>query len=292
MRRGAVSAGTRGLIRIVLGSSTLILGACELPQVSSDENVVVILGESFTMGSANDAQVLLRERYGVADPALVQHEHPAHPVQLENFRLDRLEVTNYWYQKFLTEQPQWRANKLPEALADPSYLAHWSQGTFVPGQADMPVRHVTWHAAQAYCQWAGGRLPTEAEWEFAARAGGSAQFPWGDAPPQPSLANYEQSPHAAPTVVGSYPPTGYGVYDLAGNVAEWVQDEWRDDYRTAHQGANTGGDKGQVQARPAVVRGGSYMSTEFALRTRSRHPQDAASASAETGFRCAYPGVL
>ncbi len=292
MRRGAVSAGTRQLIRITIGSCALVLGACEMPQVSSDENVVVILGESFTMGSATDAEALLRDRYGLEDPTLVQREHPAHPVELGNFRLDRLEVTNFWYEKFLTAQPQWRPGKVPEDLADPMYLAHWSNGTFVPGEADMPVRHITWHAAQAYCEWAGGRLPTEAEWEFAARAGGTAQFPWGDAPPQPSLANYQQSPHSAPTVVGSYPPTGYGVYDLAGNVAEWVQDEWRDDYRTAQQAPSTGGDKGQIQRRPAVVRGGSYMSEMFALRTRSRRPQDAVSTSAETGFRCAYPGVL
>src|SRR5262249_29388014 len=140
-----------------------------------------------------------------------------------------------------------------------NYLHHWGGGEPRGDQKDFPVAFVTWNAASAYAQWAGKRLPTEAEWEFAAKGGREARYPWGNEDPRPDLVNYRESGVNAPVRVGSYPANPYGVFDLAGNVWEFCLDPWK-----PYQGGKrrqTQSDIGQMQAATAerrVIRGGSY----------------------------------
>src|SRR5262249_7554692 len=161
-----------------------------------------------------------------------------------------------------------------------------------PGRENHPVRYVTWHAAQAFCTWSGGRLPTEAEWEYAARGVRDREFPWGDEPPSAHHANYSASRIGDTQPVGAYPPNPFGLYDLAGNVWEFTLDAWRPGYPSEGQvdpvvGGAIAGDLRSVQGR-RVIRGGSFGAAPVNLRTRWRDSHEVSNAVAFVGFRCAY----
>ena len=134
---------------------------------------------------------------------------PVHRVELDEFYMDSREVTNGQYGVFM-EQTGHRK---------PGY---WSSSSY--NQANQPVVGVDWNDAVAYAKWAGKRLPTEAEWEYAARGGlAGKRYPWGDEGATAEKANYGRNV-GKPAVVGSYPANGYGLYDMAGKVWEWCQD--------------------------------------------------------------------
>jgi formylglycine-generating enzyme required for sulfatase activity len=138
-------------------------------------------------------------------------------------------------------------------------LNHWAKGTFRADQENHPVVNVNWYAATAYCQAQSKRLPSEAEWEYAARGGLEAPlFPWGDEPASPRLANYSASKLHTTSLVGSYPPNGYGIYDMAG----------------------------EVRSR-RVIRGGSFDGDPINLWVEYRDSHPANGSQAFVGFRCA-----
>lgn len=141
-------------------------------------------------------------------------ERPVHIVKVASFQMSKHLITNAQYRKFV-EATGHRAPK------------YWNDDRF--NQPNQPVVGVSWHDAQAFCEWAGGKLPTEEEWEYAARGGlVGKKYPWGDEPPDETRANYGMNVgNSSP--VGSYPPNGYGLYDMAGNVWEWCQDEYDPD---------------------------------------------------------------
>jgi len=246
------------------------------------------------MGIPSGAVADLRARYALRFPGSFENEVPAHRVTLGDFELDRHEVTKAQFAFFVAERPEWRKERLPAASHNGRYLEDWTDGRHPGGQGANPVVFVTWQAAQAYCRWAGGRLPTEAEWEFAARGGGDAEFPWGDSPPSPDRANYGASGHGRPVTVGSYPPNRLGLFDMAGNVWELVLDAWQDRYTESSQpdpvagGPVTDEELVRVKGR-RVLRGGSFGASVVNLRTRWRDSHETANAAAFVGFRCAYP---
>ena len=150
-------------------------------------------------------------------------EKPVHTVYVDAFYMDIHEVTNAQYKQFVDANPQWRQARIPTYYHDGEYLKHWNGNNYPTGKGDHPVVYVSWYGAMAYAQWARKRLPTEAEWEKAARGGlVGRKYPWGNSI-GPSQANYG-SHVGDTTTVGSHPPNKYGLYDMAGNVWEWCLD--------------------------------------------------------------------
>ena len=247
------------------------------------------------MGTPASAVPDLKRRYGVDYPGIFEEEIPDHPVTVGDFRMDRHEVTNAQFAQFVTAQPQWSRARIPSTRHNGHYLELWQGETYPASKADHPVVYVTWHAAQSYCRWAGGRLPTEAEWEYADRAGRDQEFPWGDAPPSAERANYSVSAIGDTTPVGRYPPNALGLYDLAGNVWEFLLDAWKPGYSVEPStdpvtGGEPPADLLSVQGR-RVLRGGSYDGGIVNLRTRWRDSHEVMNAVAFVGFRCAYPAA-
>ena len=278
---------------LALGTLWVLVVTTVSVRAQSDA-IADIPGGVFRMGTETVEIPRLRQRYGVSFPEVFENETPSRAVTLRDFRLDRHEVTNARFAEFLRLNPDWRKASLEAHLHNGDYLADWVEGRMPVNRHDHPVVFVTWHAAQSFCRWAGGRLPTEAEWEYAARAGDNREFPWGDEEPSPQRANYSASGIGATMPVGSYRPNDFGLHDLAGNVWEFLLDEWKVGYREGSRVHPVAGgpvadeDLLAVEGR-RVVRGASYGGSVVNLRTRWRDSHVVTNATAFVGFRCAYP---
>ena len=281
------------VVIFALGTTTLPTGA---QQNRETNGPVSIPGGTFLMGSEAAAVPELRVRYAVTFPNVFENEVPAHKVTVADFRMDPDEVTNARFSSFLDANPEWHQGTFPAARHNGRYLEDWVNGGHPAGKANHPVVFVTWHAAQAFCLWAGGRLPSEAEWEYAARSGGDAEFPWGAGLPSPELANYSASGNGATVAVGSYPPTEWGLHDLAGNVWELLLDPWEPRYRESARdtpvgiGPMAGRAFLSIEGRRAL-RGASFGRSVVNLRTRWRDSHIVTNAVEFVGFRCAYPAT-
>jgi formylglycine-generating enzyme required for sulfatase activity len=256
------------------------------PQLTDDGEMVRIPAGTFIMGLTD------------ADPFDIQNAGRKR-VSLSSFYLDRFEVTNAEYRAFLdsTTGPS-DASRRPDSTAwrpDETRLA-WNQYFYDGQYADNPVVAITWDDARAYCRWAGKRLPTEAEWEYAARAGRvGGIYPWAGFQPQSSdgsyLANYNpgrrgkaSDGYAFTAPVGSYPPSSWGLHDMAGNVAEWTADAYASTYRD-HSDFNPYHRDPDEPKR--MVRGGSWSSDAFRIGVGLRDFQNRNEASTRIGVRCA-----
>lgn len=157
---------------------------------------------------------------------------PVHTVSVNAFFIDEYEVTNAQYQKFVLANPGWQKDKINGRFHNGDYLKHWNGNDYPSEKADHPVVYVSWYAAMAYAKWAGKRLPMEREWIYAGRGGlPGKNLPWG-AIHHTSEANYftryDNNRVDDTTPVGEYPPNGYGLYDMLGNVWEWCLDDFQD----------------------------------------------------------------
>ena len=206
-----------------------------------------------------------------AGPALPD-EAPRHEVVLASFALARAPVTNAQYAAFVAAS----------GWAAPS---HWPGGAPPAGLETHPVTHVDWHDARAFCAWAGGRLPSEAEWEKAARGADGRLYPWGDAEPDGRLAAFGAGVKGTPVSAGSLPAgaSPYGLLDMAGNVWEWVSSAYRPyPYDHADGREDAAGDEQRV------LRGGSYASPgPLLLRCAARSRSWPGRRAPHIGFRVA-----
>ncbi len=206
-------------------------------------------------------------------------EQPEHTVDLSAFWIDRTEVTNGAYglcvQAGACKPPSRKSsNGIDNYFGNPDYAA-------------FPVIFVSWTAADTYCAWMGGRLPPEAEWEKAARGTDGRVYPWGDAPPDATRANFGDNKWDV-VAVGQYPAgaSPYGLLDMAGNVWEWTGDWYGLDYYKQSPASNPSGpDTGTRR----VLRGGSWNFDTPGLRTTYRLSKAPDFVYADTGFRCVLP---
>ncbi len=212
---------------------------------------------------------------------------PAHNVRLDAFWIDIYEVTNEKYLEFVKATGHRPA--LDDTCESKACWAGnlWKGNSFLPEVANQPVTQVSWDDADAYCKWRGKRLPTEAEWEKAARGPMGNIFPWGIDPP-PGRATYKRKWRGKFTMtnVGSY-VTGvsvYGVHDMAGNVWEWVSD-WYD--QNAYENHPKRNPKGPATGEFKVVRGGSWVNFQDSLVSAFRRWSRPEVRFNDTGFRCA-----
>ncbi len=206
----------------------------------------------------------------------LEDERPRHQVRLDAYTMDLYEVTTGRYARFLAatgHTPPWQWESVNLQI-----------------HGDRPVIGVDWHDADAYCRWAGKRLPSEAEWERAARGTDERRFPWGDQAPTAELANHALgarfSYSQALMPVGHYEKgkSPAGLYDMAGNVWEWVQDWYGATYYEQSTEQNPGGPK---QGTFKILRGGSWSELPKYLLTYGRFKLPPDTRNAYTGFRCA-----
>jgi formylglycine-generating enzyme required for sulfatase activity len=277
-------------------------------------------------------------------------EGPAHLVNVDGFWMDQYAVTNKQFQRFVKQtgyltlaerppNPEDYPEALPELLVPGSLVfqqpkhpvdlricswwayvrgANWRHpagpGSSIKGRENYPVVHVAYEDALAYAEWAGKSLPTEAQWEFAARGGlDGAVYSWGNefAPKGKQMANTWEgqfpwqnlkSHPPGPQPVGSYPPNGYGLYDIIGNVWEWTTDWYRDHHpenktKPCCIPVNPKGGTQQQSIEPnmqsqiprKVLKGGSFLcAPNYCQRYRpaARHPETIDTSTCHIGFRC------
>jgi len=217
------------------------------------------MGDAFNEGAAN--------------------ELPVHTVCISSFEMDSHEVTNAEYKECVDAA----------ACTAPSDSSSDTRGSYygAPAYDDYPVIYVNWNQATAYCAWAGKLLPTEAEWEYAARGGLSGnRYPWGDSIGGTD-ANYLNSGDAwdnDTSPVGNYAANGYGLYDVSGNVWEWVNDWSQSDYYSV---SPTNDPPGPASGTARVFRAGGWHNGPYALRVAYRPSVAPTSAYYDLGFRCA-----
>jgi formylglycine-generating enzyme required for sulfatase activity len=250
-----------------------LLAKSQAPSESPIEWILVPAGE-FEMGAEG--------------PPAEPDESPKHRVYLDAFYIGKYEVTNANYAVFVKS-----TGHAPPVNPDPNPSYNlWRGTTLLDGVAELPVINVSWEDASAYCKWVGGRLPTEAEWEKAARGTDGRMYPWGNDPVTGNRANYgidnvtfwEGPSTLAKKDQYDFGKSPYGVYELAGNVWEWVQDWYDPDYYKNSPAKNpTGPTSGQAKG----LRGGSWQNEPAKLRSanRSRHPFT--ERRTYIGFRCA-----
>jgi iron(II)-dependent oxidoreductase len=292
-----MTRASAGLAAVII--SGLLAAALDLAPAASSETILIPSGE-FRMGALDNDMLAFPE------------ERPPHKVAVKAFRIDRFEVSNDEYRRFL----QATAAAHPKSCSplEPAGTDHtpletlWRDPEW--NAPEKPVTGVNWFDAYAYCGWVGKRLPTEAEWEHAARGNDERRFPWGNDPPGPALVGnfadesvrrinpkwkiirgYDDGfAHTAP--VGSFPKgaSPNGVEDMAGNVWEWVADWWS---TRAYGDPNAPvtdvlhDPAGPAQGDSRVLRGGSWDSTANFLRTTARHHQAPTYRGISFGIRCA-----
>ena len=206
-------------------------------------------------------------------------ESPEHEIYLDEFWIDQTEVTNKQYDTCV------KAGKCSEVLSVGSYAR---QDYYTnPQYENYPVIYINYPQAQAYCAWAGRRLPTEAEWEKAARGPDGRIYPWGNTAPSPDLLNFNRNVGDT-SAVGSYPngASPYGVMDMSGNVSEWVADWYDPQYYAGSLRLNP---PGPVIGIDRVLRGGNWEDTGTShIRVVDRIPRlPQARSERNIGFRCA-----
>ena len=210
-------------------------------------------------------------------------EYPRHEVFLDSFLIDQFEVTNGRYIEFVKST----GHRVPQNPTNPMRNL-WQGDSITESLVERPVINVDWFDADAYCKWAGKRLPTEAEWEKAAKGTSDRRFVWGNVEPTAKHLNYNQRWIGEKTLmpVGSYEAgkSPYGAYDMAGNVWEWVNDWYDARYYEKSPSKNP---PGPQEGTKKVIRGAGWQNETPTVRIFTRVESDPTMRNESTGFRCA-----
>ncbi len=269
--------------------------------------LVYVPASNFLMGLSDDE---LEYGLNLCGPVCnqiqsLQSAYPQHEVYLDAYWIDRTEVTNVMFATFLNSTRERREDE-PAWLATNYSHIEYSDGTWQPlnGYEDHPVEGVSWYGAQAYCEWAERRLPTEAEWEKAARGDDGRLFPWGDRFDQNAANLYDKDicdtsscdGYKYTSPVGSFPlgASPYGALDMAGNVEEWVWDRYNEKYYAVSPAQNPHGPSSSF-SDIRVLRGGSSASSLLYSMTATRMMLSPSFTGRGLGFRCAlsaYPAEV
>lgn len=272
---------------------------------NNPEMLFIPAGE-FEMGiSKQQAENLVHDFFPPAseiDPSFFYSEVPEHKVKVAAFNISKYEVTNQQFKEFVDadgykNKDFWkelisitdlntelvggqRIDLFQDRSGKPGPL-NWNNGAFPEGFAHHPVEGISWFEAVAYCRWRKCRLPSEAEWEYAARGSDRRMFPWGDG--MEVIRNWGNRQAAQSSSVGSLPEdkSPFGVMDMARNVAEWVADSWYP-YPNSPLGKLEKADEAY-----GIVRGGNYISLAYQMRTTVRERRSRLLRANGIGFRCA-----
>ncbi len=252
-------------------------GAVELVKISpvDGKQMVLIPAGDFIMGTNKTDPDNTQQKIGTVKP-LYLDQHPERKITLGDYYIDRYEVTNEEYKKFMDD------TKYP----DPP--ANWADGWYPKGKGEHPVTSIIWQEALAYALWANKRLPTEEEWEKAARGPDGLSYPWGDEY-QKGKANVGIEGSRATVAVGSHPEdvSPYQVYDMAGNVMEWTLD-WYQAYPGNKYKDPRFGNKFKVLRGNAFQKSGHYFLDAYRyVFNRTEVPAD--EYFENVGFRCVLP---
>lgn len=262
------------------------------------DEMVLIHGGTISVGIDANEIPRFQKIFNIDSPQLFNDELPKHTVTPADFHLDRHLVSNAQFENFLQANPYWRPGQFPPDFDTGNFVQHWADPHRLNLKPDHPAVNVNWYIAAAFCGWAGKRLPTEAEWEFAARGGKeNVLFPWGDAPPDRSRANFADNVGTT-TPVKAYPPNAFGLYDMAGNVWQFLVDDWTNypDHAVTDRPQQVHQEELEMYAiHPTVrkvIRGGSYDGAPINLWVEYRDSHPANSSRDFVGFRCAKSASL
>jgi formylglycine-generating enzyme len=260
-----------GMVLVAVPAVTVAEGLEKEVKGKDGAPMVLIPEGSFPMGVPHG------DRDGGRD------EYPRHDVFVNNFYIDKFELTNGRYLEFVKATN----HRVPQNPKNATRNL-WQGDTITESLTDRPVVNVDWADANAYCQWAGKRLPTEAEWEKAAKGTADRRFPWGNVEPTNKHLNFNQQWIGEKTLmpVGSYEAgkSPFGVYDMAGNVWEWVNDWYDAKYYEKSPAKNpTGPESGTKR----VLRGSGWQNETPTVRIFTRVDSDPTIRNESTGFRCA-----
>jgi formylglycine-generating enzyme required for sulfatase activity len=301
-----------GVLAFLLAGRTLLPGAPQPPSRpaqgppipgTDDAEMIRIPTGQFSMGTREseiDQLVTACKKGGTEHYECEDRydaEGPRHPVKVGDFSLDKTEVTNAQFEAFVrstghisSAESQGRSDVFRDvggkwAWETQAGLA-WRRpsGTGTTALPPHPVVHVSWTDAAAYCQWAGKRLPTEAEWEYAARGSAGRRYPWGEQWGSGHARHFDNRGEGTSAPVGSYPSgaSPFGVLDLAGNVWEWTSSLFRPYPYDPLDGREEGAAVGK-----RAVRGGGWNGYGVSLRATRRAGNSASERSNVLGFRCA-----
>jgi formylglycine-generating enzyme required for sulfatase activity len=310
---------TVALIGVLMSAGAVAAAVDKVSEDAQGADMVLIPAGAFVMGSDKLPSKDESTGVGTIKPWYLD-EHPSHKVDLQGYYIDRYEITDAQYRKFVaatghTPPITWGQNGYLLSLRldalsqlDIDRLRRLAERTF---RLDMdtramdkkalldaiaerlhyldkePVTDVSWHDADAYCRWAGKRLPGEAEWEKAARGVAGSEYPWGNEWAAGRSNSGEESWDDGVAPVGSYPAdkSPFGVYDMAGNVSEWVED-WYQPYPGTDYQSDAFGEKFKVLRGAAWGREGHYAMHQF-QRGAYRFYLDPDAILDDVGFRCA-----
>jgi formylglycine-generating enzyme required for sulfatase activity len=204
------------------------------------------------------------------------NEEPQRTVYLDAFWISKTQVTNNMFNACVNSSvcKHSASHQTNPRYLDPFYASH-------------PVVYISWDMAQIYCQWTGGRLPTEAEWEKAARGTDGARYAWGEERPREKFVNIDNI-FSTTTTVGLFPygTSPYGALDMGGNVREWVSDWYDTDY---YQYAPNSNPTGPASGEEKVLKGAAFSDSIRYARPSNRLKHEPKSPGAVRGFRCVYP---